>query len=712
MGSRGVVLIVAAVLAAIPATAAADALPGTWQSVGATVNGTPVSDSPLLVGRVSAVAIVPGSPATEIVGTLGGIWKRTGTGAWTDVTSSSWPATDVNSIAIDPRNHKVMYAGTGWDAADYPDVQPGAGILKSTDGGSVWSPLTSTELPMRGYAVTGLAVDPKNDQIVVAAANNGVFRTINAGRTWTRVLAITQSGSAAAVHLAVDAATGQMLVGVAGSAGIQAHSGSGTITTGHAIYVSSNAGQTWTPYAVDAGTGGGAVIVPAIATTTGTTPKTYAYALDITGDSSSGIYTSSNAQQWTFRTAQNVVQKFTIGQLVVNSHYPTVVYFAEEGGPYRYSYGGTSSAALTSSNGTFCSFGDFRALAFGPSLAQPTDNSVYGGEDGGTCYFDLTKASYTNNGAGLVSTMDYDVSAASATSWLAGSQDLGVDAYSSASTSREIFHADGYGVLIQGGSPSTFFAAVNPPGGPTSFQVSADSGAHWSQVSLSPPPSDVFSPTLRIVQATGDPSVIILPTPGDGIYVSADGGTTWNNRAIALNGDYLTSVKAAVFPGSSTPVIYAGTGFGHVWTSRDLGQTWTEVPQTFSPLSVRDIALDPAHSTVSNQHLYIGVGVYSEVAYNSYPTDGGVLETTDGGASWTDIGQAFKKQGVNALLLSGSTLLAGTDYGVEKYTSGSWSAAGTGFPNVRVNDLELSADGNTFLAATYGRGIYAAPAAP
>ena len=671
-----------------------------------------MGDPPVLVGRVSAVAIVPGSPVTEIVGTLGGIWKRTGTGAWSDVTSSSWPATDVNSIAIDPRNHRVIYAGTGWDPADYPDVQPGAGILKSTDGGSVWTPLSSSVSPMRGYAVTGLAVDPKNDQIVVAAANNGVFRSVDAGRTWTKVLAITQTGSPASAHLAVDSATGQMLVGVAGSSGIQAHSGSSTITTGHAIYVSRNGGQTWTPYAVDAGTGSGAVIVPAIATTTGSTAKTYAYALDITGDSSSGIYTSSNAQRWTFRTSQNVVQKFTIGQMVVNSHSPTVVYFAEEGGPYRYSYGSASSAALTSSNGTFCSFGDFRALAFGPSLAQPADNAVYGGEDGGTCYFDLTKASYTNNGAGLVSTMDYDVSAASATAWLAGSQDLGVDAYSSASTSREIFHADGYGVLIRGGSPSTFYAAVNPPGGPTSFQVSTDSGAHWSQVPLSPPPSNVFNPTLRIVQATGDPSVIILPTPGDGIYVSDDGGTTWTDRTIALSGDYLTSIKAAVFPGSSTPVIYAGTGFGRVWTSRDLGQTWTEVSQAFSPLSVRDIVLDPAHSTLSNQRLYIGLGVYSEVAYNSYATDGDVQETTDGGASWTDIGQAFRRQGVNALLLSGSTLLAGTDYGVEKYSSGIWSTAGTGFPNVRVNDLELSADGKTFLAATYGRGIYEAPAEP
>src|SRR5438094_781585 len=93
----------ATTLTFIPANAAAGATPhrlsARWQPIGATVDGRHVGRLAGLAGRVSAVAALQGNPPAELVGTLGGIWKRTGRGPWRDVTNPTWPSTAVNSFA-------------------------------------------------------------------------------------------------------------------------------------------------------------------------------------------------------------------------------------------------------------------------------------------------------------------------------------------------------------------------------------------------------------------------------------------------------------------------------------------------------------------------------------------------------------------------------------------------------------------------------------
>jgi hypothetical protein len=201
--------------------------------------------------------------------------------------------------------------------------------------------------------------------------------------------------------------------------------------------------------------------------------------------------------------------------------------------------------------------------------------------------------------------------------------------------------------------------------------------------------------------------VIILPQQSGTLYISADDGKHWTARTIAgLADDYLTVVRAALIPGMKSPVIYAGTGFGSLWRSTNLGATWIELSQSF-PLSVTDIAIDvPSSGGPSAQHLFVALGAYAPQAYASYPVVGDVQESTDSGKTFVDIGQSLSGTSVNALLLSGSTLLAGTDNGLRVYRAGRWSSALNGFPNVRVNDLFQSTDRRAFFATTYGRGTW------
>lgn len=95
----------------------------------------------------------------------------------------------------------------------------------------------------------------------------------------------------------------------------------------------------------------------------------------------------------------------------------------------------------------------------------------------------------------------------------------------------------------------------------------------------------------------------------------------------------------------------------------------------------------------------------------------GVLATS-GLSTSSNLGQTWTKRSskteskVTVAQLDGSMLLAGTDSVVVELGPAGWAPAGSGFPDVRVTDLYLSADGRAIFATTYGRGTYEAVLRP
>jgi photosystem II stability/assembly factor-like uncharacterized protein len=96
-------------------------------------------------------------------------------------------------IAMDPVNPRTLYATT-WNFKRTPysleSGGPGSGIWKSTDGGDTWSELTRNPgLPKGTLGVIGITVSPSNPDNVYAlveAAEGGLFRSRDAGKTWTK----------------------------------------------------------------------------------------------------------------------------------------------------------------------------------------------------------------------------------------------------------------------------------------------------------------------------------------------------------------------------------------------------------------------------------------------------------------------------------------------------------------------------------------------
>ncbi len=107
-----------------------------------------------------------------------------------------------STVAIDPSNPQVVYAGL-WQSRlgpweDRNEFQgTGGGLFKSTDGGSTWQQLTNglpanlaqiniaiaASAPRRIYAVAG-TTEPGDYS---SAAGLGVFRSDDAGESWTRI---------------------------------------------------------------------------------------------------------------------------------------------------------------------------------------------------------------------------------------------------------------------------------------------------------------------------------------------------------------------------------------------------------------------------------------------------------------------------------------------------------------------------------------------
>jgi photosystem II stability/assembly factor-like uncharacterized protein len=158
-------------------------------------------------GRVTTVMGVPSQPRTFYMGVAsGGVFKTTDAGAsWRPITDGKVPLGSTGSIAVAESDPNVIYLGTGSDDIR-SNVSTGRGIYKSTDGGDHW---TFSGLYDAGQ-IGAVRIHPTNPNIAwVAAIGNafkpnserGVYKTTDGGKTWRKVLFVSDSVGSADVEL-------------------------------------------------------------------------------------------------------------------------------------------------------------------------------------------------------------------------------------------------------------------------------------------------------------------------------------------------------------------------------------------------------------------------------------------------------------------------------------------------------------------------------
>ena len=151
-----------------------------------------------LGNRVVSVAGVPGDPLVYYVGAAsGGIWKTVDGGVnWKSVLEDK-PTHSIGSLAVAPSDAQIVWAGTG-EPHIRSNVSVGDGVWKSTDGGTTWVNMGLENT----FRISRMIIHPTNPDIVYAGSlghayapqkERGVFRTIDGGKTWTKVLFVNDS---------------------------------------------------------------------------------------------------------------------------------------------------------------------------------------------------------------------------------------------------------------------------------------------------------------------------------------------------------------------------------------------------------------------------------------------------------------------------------------------------------------------------------------
>jgi photosystem II stability/assembly factor-like uncharacterized protein len=201
---------------------------------------------PAAGGRVSRAAGVPGDPNTYYAATAsGGVWKSSDGGTTWHPVFDDQPVSSIGSLAISPSNHNVVYIGSG-EANIRGNVAAGNGIYKTVDGGKTWTHVWKQE----GQIGT-MVVHPGNADIAFAAVlgkafgpnpERGIYRTIDGGKTWQQVL--KRDNDTGASDIAMDPSNSAILF-----AGFwQARRTPWDLTSGgpgSGLYVSRDGGDTW-----------------------------------------------------------------------------------------------------------------------------------------------------------------------------------------------------------------------------------------------------------------------------------------------------------------------------------------------------------------------------------------------------------------------------------------------------------------------------------
>ena len=670
-------------------------------------------------GRIRALATVPESPLTLFAGAIGGgIWKTTDGGASWNPVNSFGATLSVSSIVINPLDSSVMYAATG-EGFYNGDAIRGAGVYKTTNGGSSWlrlnatSPLTSPDW----YYVNRLSIHPTNPLILLAATGGGVYRTVNGGTTWTKVsfarvldVKFDLSNPTRAVAgrddgriersidfgatfsnvlvpaTATDPSSlpwGRVEIAWARStgrlyAGVQTQ---GSKTQDGRIYTSADGGATWTARATPFHLAGQGWYNNAIWVDPTNENLLLIGGLDNHRSIDGGL-TFSKVSRWQCAPLHAHADNHAIVEASdFNASTGRTVYWGNDGGIYK----ATNVDALLAQTLNICPVSGWTSLNNGLSVTQ-----FYG-----------VGASPTAAGAVY-----------------GGTQDNGSLKWSGSGTNwTTVFGGDGGASAVDPADPNYLYGEYVY----LAIHRSTDGGTNAQFIYNGITDADPNNPQANFIAP-----LLLDPNNSSRMYGGAKRLWVSNNvkaatptwaigRAQAANRDsnvtthpYWTYISAIAVASGNADIVYVGHNDGRVFkTSNATAVTpiWAELTCAVPayPVIFRQVlrlVIEPNNSNI----VYVGHGGYETT--NLWKLD------STGATNCVHIGTGLPASPVRAIARHPSAagwLYAGTEVGLfaSENLGAIWKAASDGPANVSVEDL-IWQNGNTLIAATHGRGMFKA----
>lgn len=202
----------------------------------------------LVTGRVADFDVDPKNPNVYYVATAaGGVWKSVNRGVTWVSTFDRGGSFNLCCIKVDPKDSNVVWLGTG-ENSNPRSSMIGDGLYKSTDAGMTWTRVALAESEHIGNIQidprdSNVVYVSAQGPLWSSGGERGLYKTTDGGKTWKEIL--TVSPDTGANEVVIDPANPNTVY----VAMWQRRRAVGQFIGGgpeSGIYKSTNAGQTWT----------------------------------------------------------------------------------------------------------------------------------------------------------------------------------------------------------------------------------------------------------------------------------------------------------------------------------------------------------------------------------------------------------------------------------------------------------------------------------
>ncbi|MDD5362646.1 MAG: T9SS type A sorting domain-containing protein [Ignavibacteria bacterium] len=662
-------------------------------------------------GRSIALAVHPVDTSVVFIGSAsGGLWKSTsggiGASAWTLV-NTGFPSLAVSSIAIDSVNPNIMYIGTGENYGYQYSINNGVnlrvtrgmygiGILKTTNGGLNWTKsLDWSYSNQRG--VWKVMINPKNPNIIYSATSEGVYKSYNAGGTWSNVLNYSM-----AMDMLINSTDTNIVYASIGNL-------SNNIPNANVgIYKSINGGSSWTKLA------GGLPSTwsgkASLAMYRGNPNYIYAnIANDITAYV--GYYKSTDGGT-----------TWTVGSTSVpsgNQGWYNQAHWVKANDPNSILLGTLNVEKSTNGGTSFTTKSSWSAWNTGATPpGQPegssnfvhadvhyyTDNpkdpnKIYIAADGGLYRSNNFGETFFSCNGGYVTSQFYATLGNSFTDsifCIGGLQDNRAAFYQGTTAWYKTFGGDGFCSQVSSQNPQVCYTEYTYG----DIAKSSNGGSVLNYLNNIPNSGDetYYCFNTPFIVCPSNPNVLYVA--GTDFYKSTNAGSSFSSSLQNFNGGKALSMAASWL---SVDTIYVGAAPGGsanaaVWRSVNGGTTWTNITGSLPNRYPTRMVTNPYKAS----EVYITFGGFGT---------GHIYKSTNAGTTWVNLTNNLPDiptQSVFVDPLFPNNLYAGNDLGVYASTNSglSWGEYKRGMPYSIVFDLSYVPVGRKLRAATHGSGIW------
>ncbi len=683
----------------------------------------------LTSGRIVDLAVNPRRPAEYYAAAAsGGLWKTVNAGTtWTPVFDDQG-SYSIGALAMDPDDPLVLWVGTGENNSQR-SVAYGDGVYLTRDGGDSWEKVGLGESEHIGM----FAIHPEDSDTVYVAAQGplwrsggerGLYRTTDAGKTWERILHISDDTGVSEVHM--DPRDPDVLYAVA----YQRRRHVWTLINGgpeSGLYKSLDGGETWTEL-----TSGlpehdigriGLDIAP-------TEPDTVYAIVEATGDDSGFYRSRDGGSNWTKMSDYVSSSPQYYQEIFVDPQNPLRVYSMDTF-LHVTEDGGANFTRVPMDHKHV----DDHALWIDP---DDTDHLLIG-NDGGI-YESWDRGTHWQFKPNLPITQFYRVSTDNATPFYnvyGGTQDNNSLGAPSRSTSASgIINADweitvtgdGYETQVDPTDPNIVYSQYQYGGLQRFDRLSGEA------VDIQPQPAPGDAP----LKWNWDSPLLLSPHLHTRLYFAANRlfrsddrgdnwtavspdltrrldrnrlevmGRVWSVDAVAKNRS--TSFFGNIVSLDESPrvegLLYVGTDDGLIQVSSDGGGEWRRIARVRGVPEMTYVS-DLAAGLHDDDTVFAAFNNHKNGDFKPY-----LYRSTDRGRSWKSIAGDLPRRGsVHTVVqdhVDPGLLFVGTEFGVFVTLDGgrAWHPLEGDLPVISVRDLDIQRRETDLVVGTFGRGIY------